>query len=81
MKKRILTGIKPTGLPHIGNYFGAIKPALSYPKETQRYMFIADYHALTTIQNSNDIRQHTYEVAAAWLALGLDPNQTIFYKP
>jgi tryptophanyl-tRNA synthetase len=80
MKKRILTGIKPTGLPHIGNYFGAIKPALAYPKETQRYIFIADYHALTTIQNNNDIRQHSYEVAAAWLALGLDPNQTIFYK-
>jgi len=77
-KKRSLTGIKPTGLPHIGNYLGAIKPALNYTNNYDCYYFIADYHALTT--NKGDIASLSLEVAATWLALGLDTTKSIFYK-
>ena len=79
----ILTGIKPTGMPHIGNYLGAIKPALDlsirHPDSTAFY-FIADYHAITTLKDANLIREYTYQVAATWLALGLDPKKVVFYK-
>ena len=77
-KKRSLTGIKPTGLPHIGNYLGAIKPALSYTDSYDCLYFIADYHALTTTKENLEVL--TFEVAATWLALGLDPEKSIFYK-
>jgi tryptophanyl-tRNA synthetase len=79
-KKTSLTGIKPTGTPHIGNFLGAIKPALSLVEEYQPYYFIADYHGLTTIRSAEEMRQHTYEVAATWLALGLDPEKVVFYR-
>ncbi|RAP28716.1 tryptophan--tRNA ligase [Candidatus Marinamargulisbacteria bacterium SCGC AG-414-C22] len=78
--KRILTGIKPTGLPHIGNYFGAIQPALSSADQFESFYFIADYHALTAVKDAHLMRDHTLEIAAAWLALGLDPQKTMFYK-
>ncbi|RAP26776.1 tryptophan--tRNA ligase [Candidatus Marinamargulisbacteria bacterium SCGC AG-333-B06] len=80
MPQTILTGIKPTGLPHIGNYFGAINPALSYADDYNSYLFIADYHALTTFRSAEDMSNHTRQIAAAWLALGLDPNKHVFYK-
>jgi len=80
MSRTILTGIKPTGLPHIGNYFGAIKPALSYADDYNSFLFIADYHALTTFRCADDLRDHTRQIAAAWLALGVDPNKNVFYK-
>ena len=80
--KRILTGIKPTGIPHIGNYLGAIRPALalaSLPDTTAMY-FIADYHALTTIHDGKQLDHLTREVAATWIAFGLDPEKTLFYR-
>lgn len=83
MKNIFLTGVKPTGTPHIGNYFGAIKPALELGKADENakfYYFIADYHALTTITTSKDLKTHTYEVAATWLACGLKPENVVFYK-
>ena len=83
MKQKIsLTGIKPTGMPHWGNYFGAIKPALEMAssEEYQGYYFIADYHSLTTQIDSRSYRNNILEVAATWLALGLDPEKTILYK-
>lgn len=82
MKKRILTGIKPTGIPHIGNYFGAIKPAISLMEDesAECFYFIADIHALTTIDNKKDLQQHIYEVACTWLACGLEPDKAIFYR-
>jgi tryptophanyl-tRNA synthetase len=80
MKKIALTGIKPTGPPHIGNYLGMIKPALALVKEYQALYFIADYHALTTIKNTEILKGLTYEVAATWLALGLDPDDVIFFR-
>ena len=75
-----LTGIKPTGVPHIGNYFGMIKPALNLTKKYNARYFIADYHAINTIKNSEEIIELTYQAAAVWLACGLNPDEVIFYK-
>lgn len=75
-----LTGIKPSGTPHIGNYLGMIRPALELAKEYQAMYFIADYHALTTVRDARALKHSTYEVAATWLALGMDPNNVIFYR-
>jgi tryptophanyl-tRNA synthetase len=75
-----LTGIKPTGIPHIGNYLGAIKPALKLSETCEARYFIADYHALNSSKNPDEIRRMTLEIAAAWLASGLDPNTVLFYK-
>lgn len=82
MKDIILTGIKPTGKPHIGNYFGAIKPAIEMinNENSHCYYFIADYHALTTVNSAKELCEHTYEIASTWLACGLDPNKVVFYK-
>ncbi|MEH6944972.1 tryptophan--tRNA ligase [Bacillus sp. JJ722] len=82
MKKMILTGIKPTGRIHLGNYIGAIKPALELANQPdyQPVYFIADYHGLTKIHNGDEMRQLSYMNAATWLSLGLDPNQAIFYR-
>ncbi len=78
----LLTGIKPTGVLHLGNYVGAIQPALKKIKDLkgQSYLFIADYHALTTLPNPKELNQNVYEVTSAWLACGVDPNKTIIYK-
>ena len=82
MTKRILTGIKPTGQPHIGNYFGAIKPAIELSKDPnyECFYFIADYHALNILENREQLRENLYDVACTWLACGLDPNKVIFYR-
>jgi tryptophanyl-tRNA synthetase len=80
--KRILTGIKPTGHPHVGNYLGMMRPALALAElpDTEALYFIADYHALTTVHDRAELRALTQEVAATWLALGLDPARTLFYR-
>jgi tryptophanyl-tRNA synthetase len=80
MKKISLTGIKPSGTPHIGNYLGMIQPALELAKTYQALYFIADYHALTTVKNGQELQDLSYEVAATWLALGMDPDQVIFFR-
>ncbi len=79
-KKISCTGIKPTGTPHIGNYFGAIKPALELAEEYDARYFIADYHAINIIKDPEALKQSTYEVAAAWLACGLDPEKALIYR-
>lgn len=81
-KVRVLTGVKPTGMPHLGNYLGAIRPAieLAGQQNIESFLFIADYHALTNHPNSDELKAMTYEVAATWLALGVDPNRTVFYR-
>ena len=79
-KKTSLTGIKPTGTPHLGNYLGAIKPALLLVRDYRPFYFIADYHSLTTVRDPELLGQYTYEVAATWLAFGLDPNEVVFYR-
>ena len=80
MKKIALTGIKPTGDLHIGNYFGAIKPALRLTHEYDARYFIADYHALNVIKDPRELRRSIHEIAAGWLAAGLDPEKVIFYR-
>lgn len=82
MKNIILTGVKPTGTPHLGNYFGAIKPAVELMKDpdAQCFYFIADYHALTTLQSAADMQKYFYEIACTWLAAGLDPDKAVFYR-
>ncbi|MDR2096451.1 MAG: tryptophan--tRNA ligase [Treponema sp.] len=80
MKKISLTGIKPTGSLHIGNYFGAIKPALELTRDYDARYFIADYHALNTIKDPGELAANVRGVAAGWLAAGLDPEKVIFYR-
>ena len=80
MEKIALTGIKPTGAPHLGNYLGMIKPAIELAQSFQALYFIADYHALTTTREPNQLKQRIYKVAATWLALGLDPERVVFYR-
>ena len=78
---RSLTGIKPTGTIHVGNYLGAMRPALELVEahESSLY-FIADYHALTTVHDRGQLHTMIYDVAAAWLAAGLDPERTLLYR-
>jgi tryptophanyl-tRNA synthetase len=80
--RRVLTGIKPTGSPHLGNYVGAIRPAIaaSQRANVQSYFFLADYHALIGSQDPSKVQRATLEIAASWLALGLDPNRVAFYR-
>lgn len=78
--KTALTGIKPTAVPHLGNYLGAIQPALALSKTYNTLYFIADYHAFTTLRDPVALRRHVYDVAATWLAAGLDPQKTLFYR-
>ncbi|MDR2794113.1 MAG: tryptophan--tRNA ligase [Treponema sp.] len=75
-----LTGIKPTGILHIGNYFGAIQPALKLAETYDARYFIADYHALNSVKDDKELWSNTMAVAAGWLASGLDPNKVIFYR-
>jgi tryptophanyl-tRNA synthetase len=79
--KTILTGIKPTGAPHLGNYVGALRPAIRMVEAAEKsYLFIADYHALNAVRDPAALREDTYQVAATWLALGVNPDKTVFYR-
>ncbi|MDR3357017.1 MAG: tryptophan--tRNA ligase [Spirochaetaceae bacterium] len=78
--KTALTGIKPTGILHIGNYFGAIKPALRLAERYDARYFIADYHALNSVKNPADLRRAITGITAGWLAAGIDPERVIFYR-
>jgi tryptophanyl-tRNA synthetase len=78
--KRSLTGIKPTGTIHLGNYLGAMRPALALAESYETLYFIADYHALTTVHDRATLHETVYDIAAAWLAAGLDPERTLLYR-
>ncbi|MEJ2101001.1 MAG: tryptophan--tRNA ligase [Desulfobacterales bacterium] len=80
MKQIALSGIKPTGTLHIGNYLGMIKPALDLIEKFQTLYFVADYHALTTLKDKNTLNLYVYDVAATLLALGLDTEKVIFFR-
>ena len=79
---RVLTGIQSTGTPHLGNILGAIVPAISKSKDpkNESFLFIADLHTLTQIKNPEILTENTYSTAATWLAFGLDPEKTVFYR-
>ena len=80
--KRILTGITTTGIPHLGNYVGAIRPAIESSKNTEdkTFFFLADYHGIIKCYDPKQIHQSTKAIAATWIACGLDPEQVVFYR-
>ena len=75
-----LTGLKPTGPPHIGNYLGMLKPSLELAEKFQALYFIPDYHALTTVRDRKELTNLTYQATATWIALGLNPDEVIIYR-
>ncbi|MEO7432285.1 MAG: tryptophan--tRNA ligase [Dokdonella sp.] len=81
-KRRILTGITTSGTPHLGNYVGAIRPAIaaSHRVDAESFYFLADYHALVKTGDPARVQQSTLEIAASWLACGLDPERVFFYR-
>jgi len=80
MKQRILTGIQSSGKLHIGNYFGSMKPNLELAETHEAFLMIADLHALTTLRNAEELRENTFDVALDFLACGLDPEKTTFFR-
>ena len=80
--KNILTGITTTGTPHLGNYVGAVRPAIASSKEQghDSFFFLADYHALIKSKDRDSMRQSCLEIAATWIASGLNVDQTYFYR-
>ena len=82
MTKRVLTGITTSGTPHLGNYVGAIRPAIEASRDpnVESYYFLADYHALIKCQDPARVAQSTLEIAASWLACGLDSERVFFYR-
>ncbi len=82
MTQRVLTGITTTGTPHLGNYVGAIRPAIAASREpgVESFFFLADYHALIKCDDPNRIERSRLEIAATWLAAGLDTERVTFYR-
>jgi len=80
MKERLLSGVKPTGEIHIGNYFGAMKQFVDFQDKYDSFIFIADLHALTQIKNPVKISQYILEVAKSFLSIGLDPERVVLFK-
>lgn len=78
--KRILSGIQSSGTPHIGNYLGAMKNHIDMQNTHETFIFIADLHALTTVRDPEKMKQMTQEIAVDYLALGLDPEKTVFFR-
>ena len=79
-KPRSLSGIKPTGTPHLGNYLGMIKPAIQLQETHETFYFIADYHALTSVRDPKQLRENTYDLTAVFAALGMDFENHAFFR-
>lgn len=79
-KKILLSGVKPTGRPHIGNYFGAMRQFVEFQNKYESYIFIADFHALTTVQNSKEMEENILGVLLDYLAIGLDSKKVTIFK-
>ncbi len=80
MQKTLLSGLKPTGKPHIGNYFGMMKQCVDLQSEYNSYVFVADYHALNFIQNKEEMKSLIIDVMVDYLAIGLNPNKSVIFK-
>jgi tryptophanyl-tRNA synthetase len=80
MKKRLLSGIKPTGKAHLGNYFGAMRQFVALQDDYEAYIMIADYHALNFIQNKEEMQENIHELVLDYLAVGLDPDKIVLFK-
>lgn len=79
-KKILLSGVKPTGRPHLGNYFGAMRQFVSLQDKYESFIFVADLHALTTLQNPKELAQNSFDVVLDYLAIGLDPAKAVLFK-
>ncbi|MBU3968694.1 tryptophan--tRNA ligase [Patescibacteria group bacterium] len=79
-RKILLSGVKPSGHPHIGNYFGAMKQFVALQDDYESYIFIADLHALTIVQNKEQMNNYIYNIAVDYLAIGLNPEKVVLYK-
>ena len=77
---RILSGIQPSGALHLGNYFGMMRPAIELQDKGEALYFIADYHSMTSLFDANERRKNTLDVALDFLACGLDPKKSVFFK-
>lgn len=78
--KRILSGIKPSGKAHLGNYFGMMRQAIDWQDKGEAFYFIADYHAITTLHDPQKLREHCRDIALDFLACGLDPQKAVLFK-
>ncbi|MGF7401828.1 tryptophan--tRNA ligase [Campylobacter concisus] len=76
---RVLTGLQPSGKLHLGNYFASIKQMVDMQEQNEMFMFIANYHAMTSLSDGKALKQNTFDAACAFLALGIDPNKSIFW--
>jgi tryptophanyl-tRNA synthetase len=79
-KKRLLTGLQPSGNLHIGNYFGALKPFLERYEEFESFLMVADYHALTSLKSAEELRAKTFDVVLDYLAVGIDPKKATIFQ-
>ncbi len=79
-KKRLLSGVKPSGRPHVGNYLGAMRQFVELSKTHESFVFVADYHAMNTVHNGDELRENTVGVVLDYLAIGLDPKNTTLFK-
>lgn len=79
-QKRLLSGVKPSGRPHVGNYLGAMRQFVELAKTHESFVFVADYHALNTVQNAGELRQNTIDIVLDYLAIGLDPKEVTLFK-
>src|SRR5262249_53391076 len=79
-RRRYLSGVQPTGKPHLGNYFGAMRQNIALQDEGEGFILIVDYHALTTVADPAALRANVRDVALDYLALGLDPDKVIFFR-
>jgi tryptophanyl-tRNA synthetase len=82
MKKRVLTGLQASGVPHLGNYFGMLKRSIAFQKDENLdcFYFIADLHSFTTKRSVEDFKQYQYDAILDWLALGISPEKSTFYR-
>ncbi|MBI2004720.1 tryptophan--tRNA ligase [Patescibacteria group bacterium] len=80
MKKRLFTGLQPSGQLHLGNYFGALKPFADTYQEYESFLMVADYHSLTSLKNPTELRANVVEVVRAYLALGVEPSKAVIFK-
>ncbi len=79
-KKRLLSGVKPSGRPHIGNYLGAMRQFVDLAKTHESFVFVADYHAMNSVHNGSELRQNIVDQVLDYLAIGLDPNEVVLFK-
>ena len=79
IKKRVLSGIQPSGKLHLGNYFGMMSRMINYQDENDLFCFIVNYHALTSIQNKTELEKNTINAVLDFLALGMDPEKSTFW--